>query len=88
MLFRYSGDTQKKYWKKDNPSFDITDRTLGLNSVILQQQVTGENDGLVKKVGYMRFEYIHPEGKPTEEWNNETPIGKDDGCTDPGEFRS
>ncbi len=34
----------------------------------------------------MRFEYIHPVGKPTEEWNNETPIGVDYGCTDPDAF--
>ncbi len=81
-----SGDTQRIYWRKDNPSFDITDRTLGLNSVILQQQISGENDGLFEKVGYMRFEYIHPVGKPTEEWNNETPIGVDYGCTDPDAF--
>ena len=81
-----SGDTQRIYWRKDNPSFDITDRTLGLNSVILQQQISGENDGLFEKVGYMRFEYIHPAGKPTEEWNNETPIGADYGCTDPDAF--
>jgi len=46
-----SGDTQRIYWRKDNPSFDITDRTLGLNSVILQQQLSGENDGLFEKVG-------------------------------------
>ena len=60
------GETKRIYWRKDNPTFDMTDTTLGLNSNILQQQLSGENDGLFENTGYMRFDYQHPEGTPTE----------------------
>lgn len=86
-----SGETQRVYWRKDNPSFDITDRTLGLNSLILQQQISGENDGLFEKVGLLEFEYIHPVGKPTEVFNYEEQVNSTSsdligGCTDPTAF--
>ena len=60
------GETIERYFRKDNPSFDITDSTLGLNSNILQQQLLGEEDGIFDMKGYMRFDYKHPEGKPSK----------------------
>jgi len=86
-----SGETQRVYWRKDNPSFDITDRTLGVNSLILQQQISGENDGLFEKTGLLEFKYIHPAGKPTEVFNYEEQVGNIasdlvGGCTDPTAF--
>ena len=60
------GDTIEAYFRKDNPSFDITDSTLGLNSNILQQQLLGEEDGIFDMKGYMRFDYKTPEGTPTK----------------------
>tara|TARA_R110001592_G_scaffold121371_1_gene326890 strand:- start:13112 stop:14863 length:1752 start_codon:yes stop_codon:yes gene_type:complete len=60
------GDTIHAYFRKDNPDFDITDSTLGLNSNILQQQLSGEEDGIFDMKGYMRFDYDHPEEQPTK----------------------
>lgn len=86
-----SGQTRRIHWRKDNPSFDITDRTLGVNSLILQQQISGENDGLFEKVGLLKFEYIHPVGKPTETFVYDEQVGSIasdliGGCTDPAAF--
>ena len=83
------GETERIYWRKDNPSFDITDRTLGLNSNLLQQQLSGNNDGLFETFGNMKFDYHHPEERPTEYiLGDKDPVIIEDtfGCTDSEAF--
>ena len=60
------GETIHAYFRKDNPDFDITDSTLGVNSNLLQQQAEGEEDGIFGMEGYIRFDYDHPDNEPTK----------------------
>ena len=57
------GETIHAYFRKDNPNF---------SNPLLQDSISGDEDGIFNMQGYIRFDYDNPENTPTKYVN--TPI--------------